>query len=99
MALQIQQVRTCDGACCKSSPRFPNADKSDCIYRTNTDQSRGCSLRNEGADLDGLPVSPTHPDITGRECFELTCLNWPHNDTRPMVDSTGSECCLQWVEV
>lgn len=99
MALKIVKVRECDGACCKASPRFPTEDKKDCIYRTNEDKSKGCSCMNEGFDLDSLPTSPAIPSLTGRETFELTCLNWPHNVPNPKLGGTGEECCLQWVEV
>ena len=40
--------------------------------------------------------SPKLPDLTAKETFKLTCVDWPHNTT-PMLGKT-SECCWQWVE-
>ena len=90
--MELKQVRECDGACCKEAPRFPNEDNTDCIYRTNSDKSKGCSLMLEGADLDSLPISPAQPNKSGKQCFMDTCANWPH--AYPNRGTGG--CCWQW---
>ena len=95
MSYSLVKVRECDGSCCKESPRYPNADSTDCIYRTNSDQSRGCSLMNPDADLDSLPPSPCMPDASGKQCVTETCLNYPHNTREGR--SLGN-CCWQWVK-
>ena len=96
MALELQQIKECDGGCCKASPRFPNADNTDCLYRTEVNQSKGCSLMADTSPIDGK-VSIADSNMTAIEVFDLTCKNWPHNQT-PKLGKTGAECCWQWVE-
>ena len=95
--LELVKIKECDGACCKVSPRFPNTDKSDCIYRTNSDGSKGCSVMNKGYDLDSLPISFAFPEQSGKQTVLDTCFNYPHNSR--VGRGTGDECCWQWVDV
>jgi len=100
VALELVQVRECDGGCCKASPRFPNAVGDDCIYRTDTaaaTSNQGCSLMSDKSPIYGK-TSPTDPSKTAVACFNATCLNWPH-DSAPKLGKTGDECCWQWTEV
>jgi hypothetical protein len=96
VALVLQQVRTCDGGCCKSSPRFPNAEGDDCIYRTEPSEEKGCSLMADKTPIYGK-TSPSMPNDTAVQCFNKTCRDWPHNQV-PMLGITGDDCCWQWVE-
>jgi hypothetical protein len=93
--MKLVQVRECDGKCCKESPRFPNADRSDCIYRTEPDQQKGCALQRDPSLIpDGN--CPVLPDLTAKQAFEQTCLPWPENSD-PVIGETG-DCCWQWVD-
>lgn len=83
---RLRRVRPCDGQCCKESPRFPNVDKTDCVYHDN-----GCALmRGEAEVPDG--ESYILPGRTAREVYEETCMNWPHN----LPDRPTGGCCWQW---
>lgn len=94
--MKLVQVRDCDGACCRESPRFPNEDGSDCIYRDRRckDIKKGCKLmQNPNLIPDGpCPVIPT---MTAKEALQETCIDWPHNS--PVGRKTG-KCCWQWVD-
>jgi hypothetical protein len=61
---RLVRVRPCDGECCAESPRFPNVDKSDCIYHDD----KGCQLQR---DLKLIPEGSEDLVIS-------TCLQWPH---------------------
>ncbi len=39
--------------------------------------------------------SPTNLAASGKDWFEETCVNWPHNS--PQGRGTGG-CCWQWVD-
>ena len=90
-SIDLVRIRKCDGACCRESPRFPNADKSDCRYH----DEEGCQL------MRGTPVpnemSVIFPDRTAADVFEETCVNWPHNTETPRLGKTGN-CCWQWID-
>lgn len=83
--MRLVQVRKCDGQCCKESPRFPNADRTDCIYRTEPNQEKGCAIQR---DLSLIPEGSE--DLVIR-----TCLQWPH--FWPAGRGTNG-CCWDWVE-
>lgn len=92
--MRLVQVRKCDGECCKESPRFPNADRTDCIYRTEQNPEKGCILQCDASLIpDGQ--CPVLPHFTAKEAFEQTCLPWPENSD-PKIGETGN-CCWQWV--
>lgn len=105
MALVLKQVRRCDGACCRESPRFPNIDGTDCRYRiTGTDgkETSGCGLM---VDSKLIPKPNVKCELIGwedrsaEEVFTETCVNWPQNIpvTFHRPDKTGG-CCWQFVE-
>ena len=89
--MRLERVRPCDGECCKESPRWPNADGTNCIYR----DADGCTIQ-AGTALVPIEVSPAQPEKSSQQCFEDTCLNWPAN-SRPSLGKTGG-CCWQWVD-
>jgi hypothetical protein len=93
--IQLKQVRKCDGQCCIESPRFPNKDHSDCIYRDASKPERGCKLQ---ADPSLLPEGncPVLPKMSAREAFEMTCLRWPQETAEAKLGETEN-CCWQWV--
>lgn len=93
-ALSLARVRECDAACCRESPRFPNADGSDCIY--NVDAS--CELMSGKATMPDRR-SVIFTDRSAREVFQETCVDWPQNTPvdKRRIDKTGG-CCWQWVE-
>ena len=66
MALVLQQVRRCDGQCCRESPRFPNADGTDCdgeqLMPCNGNGPDHC-CRIKGTDCKHLVFD--HTDSTG----------------------------------
>lgn len=70
------RTRECDGQCCKESPRFPNAEKTDCIYH----DENGCQLQR---DLSLIPEGYEDRVIQ-------TCKQWPQNS--PVGRSTGGCC-------
>ena len=93
--MELVKVRECDGACCRESPRFPNADHSDCIYHDGVDKTKGCALQR---DPSLMPTGdcPVWPGRSAKEVVQETCIDWPESTVnRP--DSL-SECCWQWVE-
>jgi hypothetical protein len=88
--MKLIQIRSCDGKCCKESPRFPNSAHSDCIFH----DEKGCKImRGEAEALE--EASPVLPSMTAKEAFNQTCVNWPQNS--PEGRGTGG-CCWQWVE-
>lgn len=90
MALQLKQVRPCDGECCKESPRWPNKDHSDCIYHINN----GCALMKKDIEVPD-EESIIFPGQSAKRVFELTCIDWPQN----MPGRKTANCCWQWVNV
>jgi len=95
MTLKLIKVRECDGVCCKESPRFPNKDKTDCIYH-DQNGPKGCAIQRGDAVIPDGP-SPINPALTGQEAFEQTCLPWPH-DQKKGSNRHLIGCCWQWVE-
>lgn len=94
MTLVLKQVRECDGACCRESPRFPNADHSDCIYHDRTGkENNGCRLMR-GDDPIPTKGGVLCKDLTTKQLFEETCVKWPHN----MPDRDTGDCCWQLVK-
>jgi len=88
--MKLEQVRPCDGACCRESPRAPNTDRSDCLYHDED----GCKIIRDIHLLpDTFPVLPEH---VAADVFILSCLQFPQN-TRPWKEATGG-CCFQWVD-
>lgn len=88
---RLVQVRDCDGACCRESPRFPNHDRSDCLYHGTS----GCMLRRDPSLIpDG--ACPAYPRYTAADAVVVHCRGWPQNST-PKPGETGG-CCFQWVE-
>lgn len=103
--LQLTQIRICDGKCCKTAPRFPNGNKSDCIYRTIASGkddfrsgSSGCKLMS-GEEI--MPDEPSKVQFgkTAAESFKDTCVDWPQNTPKEKqrLGKTG-DCCWQWIE-
>ena len=92
MALVLQQVRECDGACCKESPRWPTPDGTSCKYLNNNNL---CLIT-----LGEQPVphkrSPSVPAITAKEAFRITCVEWPQQHCEEKLGETAG-CCWQWV--
>ncbi len=88
--MRLAQVRECDGQCCKEGPRFPNEDRSGCIYRNDG----GCRLMRGEAVPD--EASQIFPGRTAADVFQETCVEWPHN-SEPRLGKTGG-CCWQWIE-
>jgi len=81
--MELIRTRECDGACCKSSPQFP--DKAGvCGYQ----DSDGCRLMKDRSLRDNLTLE-------GLAKFLRACKEWPHN--MPGRD-TGKDCCWQWVD-
>lgn len=93
--LKLVKVRECDSACCRESPRFPNADHSDCIYNDGEDKTKGCSLQRDPS-LIPRGSCPAIPRMTAKEAVQETCIDWPQNS--PQRLGSTSECCWQWVE-
>lgn len=98
MALQLVQVRACDGKCCRESPRFPNVDHSDCIYHDtlNGKENAGCMLMRSAAPIPingGVPLG----DLTTEEVYQETCVAWPQKNSIPEPRDTGG-CCWQWID-
>jgi len=93
--MRLVQTRSCDGQCCRESPRFPNDDHTDCKYRDPTNPEKGCLLQR---DPSLIPEGncPALPKMGAKEAFELTCINWPENSD-PKLGETAN-CCWQWVE-
>ena len=92
--LELIQVRKCDGQCCRESPRFPNADHSDCIYHDGKDKTKGCALQRDPSLIPKgkCPVI----DMTAVQALQETCINWPQNSDRNIGETGG--CCFQWIE-
>lgn len=88
MTFILEQTRECDGVCCRSAPRFPDRDSSDCIYHDN-----GCTLMTG----DWMPSGkcPALPHLTVWEAFRQTCLDWPQN-TKPGTNL--GDCCWKWTD-
>ncbi len=98
MTLILQQLRRCDGSCCRQSPRFPNADGTDCGMRSTTlgKESKGCRLMTGEITLkDDGTKSFAFPERDALQVYVDTCVNWPQN-TRPGKDL--GDCCWEWVE-
>lgn len=94
--MELIQVRKCDGACCIESPRFPNADHSDCIYRDATTPERGCTLQSDPS-LIPEGKCPVMTNMSAKDAFINTCLRWPQETGELKLGETGG-CCWQVVE-
>ncbi len=94
------QTRRCDGSCCNESPRFPNEDRTDCIYHVKLSgkESSGCKLMLDPkiVPVDGIK-SYAFPELDANVVFQETCVDWPHNIKSPRRDEVG-DCCWQWVD-
>lgn len=97
--MQLVQVKRCDGACCRESPRFPNADHSDCIFHDTSGgkETAGCMLMTGAKTLRGDEQIIKYEGRTRQSIFEETCVAWPQKNSVPEVGNTGN-CCWQWVE-
>lgn len=97
MTMTFVRVRKCDGECCRESPRFPNAEHSDCIYHDRTGKEAGGCRLMRGADPipteGGVPLG----ELTTEQVFQETCVKWPQQNSAPEAGSTGG-CCLQWID-
>ncbi len=93
--MNLVQVRECDGECCRDSPRWPNADHSDCIYHDGVDKTKGCALQRDSS-LIPKGNCPAIERLTAKEALQETCIDWPKNSS-PRLGSTEN-CCWQWVE-
>ena len=93
MALQLKQVRPCDGECCKESPRWPNKDHSDCIYHDD----KGCKIHRGEAEIPKGPC-PVIPSLDGPQVFKKYCTDWPQKNCDTKLSETAN-CCWQWVNV
>lgn len=98
MSLILRQIRTCDGACCRESPRFPNVDHSDCVYHdtANGKENAGCMLMRGDTEVpsDG---GVSFEGKTTEQVYQETCVEWPQKNSVQKVGDTGG-CCWQWVE-
>lgn len=92
--MYLVRVRECDAACCRESPRFPNADGSDCIYNVD----RSCELMS-GTHFIPLRRSVIFADRSARDVFLETCVEWPQNTPvdKRRIGKTG-DCCWQWFD-
>ena len=98
MSLVLQQVRRCDGACCKESPRFPNERGNDCIFHTSGKgkESSGCMLMT-GERTIGNRKAVDFERRNAKRVYEEKCVAWPQKNSVGEVGDTGG-CCFQWVE-
>ena len=101
MPLVLQQVRKCDGACCKESPRFPNAKGTDCIYHKFPlgKETEGCQLMSGVKTLtltQEKEMSFAFPDREAKQVFIDTCVDWPQKNCDSKLGETAG-CCWQWV--
>lgn len=87
--MRLIKIRECDGACCKSAPRFPNEDNTNCIYSNNN----MCTLIDDPSLIPDIQC-PVKPNLTAAEAVQQTCIDWPHN----MHDRATGDCCWQWVD-
>ncbi len=96
--LKLVQVRRCDGECCRESPRFPNADHTDCIYHDTAGgkENLGCMLMRGDATI-GRVDSVRLANKTAQQVYQDTCIDWPQKNSVPDRGDTGG-CCWQWVE-
>lgn len=93
MASQLVQVRSCDGQCCRESPRFPTEDGSDCIYHVDN----GCDVMRGVATIPNTQ-SLIFPEKTAQQVYEDTCLNWPQNTPLSAGYTGTGGCCWQWID-
>lgn len=93
--LKLIQVRKCDGQCCKESPRFPDENGNDCIYRDPRHPEKGCTLQ---IDSSLIPEGrcPVMTNMSAEEAFINTCLRWPQETGELKLGETGG-CCWQVV--
>lgn len=98
MALVLKQVRRCDGACCKESPRFPNERGNDCIFHKSRvgKESSGCMLMTGEMTLSNERVV-AYVGRDAQSVFEETCEAWPQRNSTVEVGDTGG-CCWQYVD-
>lgn len=74
--MKLVRTRPCDGKCCEESPRFPNEDKTNCIFRDET----GCKLfRDKTLIPEGY-----------EDWIIQTCFQWPQ--FYPAGRGTGGCC-------
>lgn len=91
--MHLEQIRECDGQCCRESPRWPNAENTDCIFHKG-DGPLGCELTLEE---ETIPAEcPRLPSMTGEDAFYFSCRDWP--ESMPVGRGTRG-CCLQWIDV
>ena len=100
MALELRQIRKCDGQCCRESPRFPNDEGTDCIFRANATSGKddtdrlsdqfGCMLMRDAATISKGEKSAIFPDEDAQAVFQRTCVEWPQN-TQPVKRYLGDE--------
>ena len=90
MALVLQQVRECDGACCN---RWPTPDGTSCTY-LNDDNL--CMIKL-GEKSIPRKRSPHMLSRTAKETFRIDCVEWPQQHCEPKLGETA-DCCWQWVE-
>ncbi len=86
--VDLEQIRSCDGACCQASPLRPTEDGSDCEFRDPTLPERGCEVM-----AGKVPLS----ELTDKEQkrYDHACLNWPQNAT-PKTQGSWGECCWRF---
>lgn len=85
----LEQVRECDGSCCRQSPQFPTEEGSSCKYQENN----VCVLQRDN-ELPIEDICPVNPSMSAIEAFTEHCKNWPHS----MEGRDTGNCCWQWVE-
>ena len=92
MSLVLKQVRECDGACCKESPRWPTHHGLTCRYL----KGNLCTIKT-GEDKLPSKRSPAAPDMTAEECFRIYCMEWPQQHCEEKIGETAN-CCWQWID-
>lgn len=93
--MKLVQTRSCDGACCKESPRWPNEKGSDCIYHDGSGKlTTRCSLQRGDISVP-TKESPAWPGRSAEDVYQETCVNWPQNSK---IDRPTGGCCWQRVE-
>lgn len=100
MALVLKKLRACDGSCCRQSPRFPNAEGTDCIYHKvdKGKEASGCQLMTGAKTIsDDGTKSLIAPTKDAYQFYIDTCVDWPQKNSTRRISDTG-DCCWQWVE-
>ena len=91
--MKLVQVRKCDAACCKESPRFP--DRRYKIPRCKYLKDNLCQIQSGERPIP-KGESPIWPGRSSKDVFEDTCLNWPESSDPKLGETEG--CCWQWVD-